>query len=72
VNSKETSRQNAAIKKRSQLAFHKPGNHTPTIPLPGKKGLDVFGHYMIENALFRPARVIVKSGFRDAATLARK
>jgi hypothetical protein len=33
--------------------------------LPGQKGLDVFGHHLIKNALFRMALAIFKSGFAD-------
>ena len=43
VNPHETSRQNTALKKRAQLAFHEQGNHTSMLLLPGQKGLDVFG-----------------------------
>ena len=35
-----------------------------------QKGFDVFGHHMIKNALFRMARVILKSGFADTAAIA--
>ncbi len=66
VNPHKTSGQNSAIKKRAQFAFHKPGNHTSALLLPGQKGFDVFGYQMIENALFRMARVILKSGFANA------
>ena len=72
VNPHKTSRQNTAIKKRTQFAFHKPGNHPPALLLPGQKGLDVFSHHMVKNALFRAARVIFKSGFADAESLACK
>ena len=66
VNPHKTSRQNSAIKKRAQFAFHKPGNHTSALLLPRQKGFDVFGNHMIQNALFRTARVIFKSSFANA------
>ena len=72
MNTHETSGQNTAIKKRAQFAFHKPGNHTSALLLPGQKGFDVFGHHMIKNALFRMARVILKSGFANVETPACK
>jgi hypothetical protein len=68
VNTDKTSSQNSAIKKRAQFAFHKPGNHTSAIMLPGQKGFVVFGHHMIKNALFRTARVTLKSGFANTET----
>jgi hypothetical protein len=39
MNPHKTSGQNTAIKKRTQFAFHKPGNHSPTLLLPNRKGL---------------------------------
>ena len=72
VNPHETSRQNTALKKRAQLAFHEQGNHTSALLLPDQKGFDVFGHHMIKNALFRMARVILKSGFANIETPACK
>jgi hypothetical protein len=70
VNPHKTLGQNTAIKKRAQLAFHKPGNYPAALPLPDKKGLGVLGYHMIKNALFRAAREILKSGFADAAAIA--
>ena len=72
VNPHKTSRQNTAIKKRAQVAFYKPGNHTFALLLLGQKRLDVFGHPMIKNAPLRTARLIFKSGFADVESLARK
>jgi hypothetical protein len=64
--------QNTAIKKRTQVLFHKPGNHTPALLLPRQKGLEVFSHCAVENALFRVARLIFKSGFADPESMACK
>jgi hypothetical protein len=69
VNPNKTSGQNTAIKKRAQFSFHKLGNYTPALLLPVQKGLDVFGHHLIKNGLFRMARAIFKSGFADVETL---
>ena len=61
VNPNKTARQNPAIQKRAQLAFHKPGYHPSAVLLPGQKGLDVSGYNTVKNAFLRMARAIFKS-----------
>jgi hypothetical protein len=69
VNPHKSSGQNPAIKKRAQLAFHKPGNHSSAFLLPIQKGLDVSGDHTVKNALLRAARMVFKSGFADIETM---
>ena len=68
----KASGQNAAVKKRAQLAFHKPGDQTVVLPLPCQEGLEMTGHNAVEDALLRPAGAILGGRFTDGAAPARE
>jgi hypothetical protein len=70
MNPQEASGQDATVKKRAQLAFHKAWNHLAALPLPGQEGLEMAGYNAVEDALFRTAGAILAGGFADVEILA--
>jgi hypothetical protein len=60
VNPRKAMRQNAALKKLARLAFDKPGHRTLPPALAGKESLEMFGDYVVENAVGRIARGVIR------------
>ena len=68
MNAQETSSQNSAVQKGTELAFHEWRDWRVTSLLPGKERFKLFGDDAVQHAFFRMTRGVFNKGCQHAPT----